>query len=177
KFLAEHALGFKPKSHFSDVEVDRKLRPIEYGYAPTAEAAGPGGWPDVIGEHIKHWATHERAREYARDDIVYTRALDAHFGYPPANDDDSVLACAVASIRWHGFAINIEGIKALRAKADELIRTAPVNVNKPSEIRRYLMEVMDETEALVLELSTDKKTLKAITKWEGHKAAERAAHI
>ena len=38
KFLAEHAMGFKPKFHFKDVEPQTSWRPYELGYAPTALA-------------------------------------------------------------------------------------------------------------------------------------------
>ena len=38
KFLAEHAMGYKPKFHFKDVELPVSLRPYELGYAPTALA-------------------------------------------------------------------------------------------------------------------------------------------
>ena len=38
KFLAEHAMGFKPKFHFKDVEPPTAWRPYELGYAPTALA-------------------------------------------------------------------------------------------------------------------------------------------
>jgi hypothetical protein len=38
KFLAEHALGYKPKFHFKDVEPPTSWRPYELGYAPTALA-------------------------------------------------------------------------------------------------------------------------------------------
>ena len=130
KFLAEHALGFKPKYHFKDVEPSPAWRPYELGYAPTAlavsspekgwaiEADEDGGkkvtkyaWPGVIRKHIDHWATRADAREYANDDIVYTRALDKHFGYPEPGDNDSTLACMVPAVRWHGFTINREGMR------------------------------------------------------------------
>ena len=38
KFLAEYAMGFKPKYHCKDVEPPKSWRPVELGYAPTALA-------------------------------------------------------------------------------------------------------------------------------------------
>ena len=131
KYLAEYALKHDPRPHFADVELDKKYRPKELGYAPTALSISTGpkwevykwdkkaktnkligvSWPAVIRHHIEHWATNEKAREYARMDVVDTRDLDIHFGRPEPNDDDSVLACMVAAVRWHGFKINVEGIK------------------------------------------------------------------
>jgi UDP-2,3-diacylglucosamine pyrophosphatase LpxH len=178
KFLAEHAMGFKPKYHFKDVEPPAAWRPYELGYAPTALAvsspernwevwgckkgkqkirvaveeqltdpalnlddehddddvvakrakpkAGEDAllgyaWPGVIDKHIEHWVTRPDAREYANDDIVYTRALDKHFEYPAPGDNDSTLACMVSVVRWHGFSINIPGMKQLLAKAEATV--------------------------------------------------------
>jgi len=184
KFLAEHALKLKPKYHYKDVEPPPAWRPYEFGYAPTAlavsslekgwaiEADEDDGkkvtkyaWPGVIRQFIDHWATRQDAREYATDDIVYTRALDKHFGCPEPGDNDSTLACMVAAVRWHGFTINREGIKALMAKAQAVVAASPVNVNKPSEVRAYVMAAMDGTEGLILETSTKKANLEAISKW------------
>jgi len=139
-------------------------------------------WPGVIRKFIEHWTSREDAREYATDDIVYTRALDKHFGYPTPGDNDSTLACMVAAVRWHGFTIDIEGINALKAKAEAVVAASPVNVNKPSEVRDYIMAVMDGTEGLLLQHSTKKANLEAISKWgigrpcpEKHKKDEHCA--
>ncbi len=180
KFLAEYAMGFKPKYHYSDVEPPKSWRPVELGYAPFALAiSSPEGnwevwkdgklagyaWPGVIQEFIDHWATNEPAREYARDDVVFTRALDKHFGYPEPGDDDSILACMVPVVRWRGFKIDIPGIKELLAKAQDVVAQSPVNVNKPSEVRDYLGECMDAMEKVTIEETTKKAKLEAISKW------------
>ena len=220
KFLAEHAMGYKPKFHFKDVELPVSLRPYELGYAPTALAVSspernwevwgrkkgrptvnvaveevltdPGivldsehddedrtakpaagedkllgyAWPAVIGKHIEHWATRADAREYANDDIVYTRALDKHFGYPTPGDNDSTLACMVPVVRWHGFEINKAGMVELLAKAQAVVAESPVNINKPGEVRAYITAAMDATEAIILADSTKKSNLEAISNWE-----------
>ena len=186
KFLAEHALKLKPKYHYKDVEPSPTWRPYELGYAPTALAVsspekgwaietddeeGKGkkitkyAWPGVIRKFIDHWATRADARDYANDDIVYTRALDEHFGYPEPGDNDSTLTCMVAAVRWHGFTINVEGIKQLRATAQAVVAASPVNINKPGEVRKYITAAMDETEAVFLEGSTKKSNLEAIDGW------------
>jgi hypothetical protein len=182
KFLAEHALGMKPKAHFKDIEVDTSLRPVELGYAPTAlkvssldknwevydeegEVIGYA-WPGVIRHHIEHWATHERGREYAYDDIIYTRGLDKHFGYPEPGDDDSVLACMVAAVRWRGFRIDLDAIRKLLVAAEAVIARSPINVNKPAEVRRYICECMDDTEKVFIAESTKKAKLTAVSNWQ-----------
>jgi hypothetical protein len=177
KFLAEFAMGHKPKYHYQDVELDRSHSPIEYGYAPTAlkvstpeqnwevkegnEVVGYA-WPAVIKKHICHWATNEPAREYARDDVVYTRELYDHFGRPEPGDDDSVLACMVAAVRWHGYKIDVEGMKELRTQAKSIVDAAPININATSQVRAYLAECLDATEVLVIKDTTDKKRLTEI---------------
>lgn len=134
-------------------------------------------WPGVIKKHIDHWANNENARKYAELDIVYTRDLDKHFEYPELNDDDSVLAAMVASVRLHGFTINTDGVKELLSKAKAVVDNSPVNINKPSEVRRYLCAVMDETEQMLLDESTKKAIIESIAHWEGHPAAARAKEI
>lgn len=185
KYLAEYALGRKPKYHFEDVELDSHHYPVEFGYAPTALAVSTPeldwaywvqedgkkprikgyAWPRKIKSHIEHWATNEPAREYAKDDIVYTRDLYKHFGSPEPGDDDSILACMVPAIRWHGYKIDIEGIKELRAVAQAVVDNRPINTNKPSEIREYLTEMMDDVESLELEETTEKARLVSISNW------------
>jgi hypothetical protein len=216
KFLAEHALGYKPKFHFKDVEPPTSWRPYELGYAPTALAVSSPeenwevwgvkkgkpklaeqptsdvgadladehdddaytpktdpnckllgiAWPGVIRKHIEHWATRADAREYANDDIVYTRALDKHFTCPEPNDDDSVLACMVPAVRWHGFKINRPGVEELLQKAQEVVAESPVNINKPGEVRAFVTAAMDDVESVILEESTKKSNLEAILDWE-----------
>jgi hypothetical protein len=185
KFLAEHALGYVPKYHYQDVEPPRDWYPKELGFAPTAKAVSRAelnwevyktengkrrvigyAWPAQISKFIEHWATREDAREYASDDIKYTRELCHHFGDPTPGDDDSVLACMVPVIRWHGFKIDRKGMRALLTKAQAVVENAPVNINKPGEVRAYIGECLDDMEKVVLESSTKKANIQAIAKWE-----------
>ena len=191
KFLAEHALGYEPKYHFKDVEIDRKYWPKELGYAPTALAISKPerkwevyktekgvrkvvghAWPAVIQHHIDHWANNAPAREYASDDIKYTRELCHYFAKLagvnelPAGDDDSILACMVPVIRWRGFKTDVKGMRQLYRKARATVRNAPVNINKPAEVRAYVGECLDDMEKIILEASTKKANLQAIAKWE-----------
>jgi len=179
KFLAEHALGIKDTTHFSEIEVDRKHLPIELGYAPYCTAISERSdtwnvydndgvfkgrtWPGKIKYHIEHWATHEKAREYARKDVVYTEGLDRHWGSPELGDDDSVLACMVAAVRWRGFNIDIEGLKELRTSASRRTVGKPLS---PGDARAYLREVMDESEfTTTIRDTTGKVMLEKIAHW------------
>ena len=66
---------------------------------------------------------------------------------------------------WRGFAIDIPGIESLLEKAQDVMARSPVNVNKPSEVRTYLGECMDEMEKVTIEETTKKAKLEAISKW------------
>lgn len=184
KFLAEHALGLAPKFHYEDVEPPRSVRPLEFGYAPFAAALSTRkkrwkvfkrdngkrklagcAWPGVIRQHIEHWAENADAQEYARDDIVYTRGLWDHFGRPEPDDDDSILACMVAAVRWHGFTIDLGALDKLLDRAAAVVRSSPVNINKHWEVKQYLADMMDELELTALDKGTAKKHLEKIGKW------------
>ena len=193
KFLAEHALKLKPKYHYSDVEPPPAWRPYELGYAPTALAVSSPekgwaieteeegdkrvtkyAWPGVIRNSSTTGQPAQDAREYATDDIVYTRALDKHFGCPEPGDNDSTLTCMVAAVRWHGFTINRRGIEALKAKAQAAVATSPVNINKPSEVRAYVTAAMDGTEKVILETPRRRPTSKRSAGGASARCARRA---
>ena len=189
KFLAEHAMGLVPKFHYEDVEPPKSWYPQELGYAPFAKAISSReqnwevwgydkkkeidvlkghAWPANIKLFIEHWGTHEDAREYAYDDIVYTRELDKHFKYPPIGDDDSILATMVPVVRWRGFNIDRPGMEDLCKAAQEKVSKSKFNPNKPSEVREYMYEMMDDTEVIQIEAtgvwSTKKQNLEKIKK-------------
>jgi len=186
KSLAQHALKIPPKYKFDDIELDKKHRPQELGYAPLAKALSSKEknweywewdkdtgkdklkgyvWPGVIRKHIEHWSDNEPAREYANDDIVYTRGLYYHFDEPEHGDRDSILACMVASVRWHGFVIDENGLRDLRLQSEEVVKQAPINTNKPPVIRTYINEMCDDMEASFLEETTKKAKLEEMSQW------------
>jgi hypothetical protein len=177
KYIVEHILGIKPKYHYEDVEPNKDWYPYEIGYAPFAKAVSNDdweviedgkcvghAWPACIRDFIKHWSTNENAREYASDDITYTRLLDAHFGHPTHGDDDSILSIMVSIVRWRGFRIDLEGIREQREKAAKIVNAAPVMITSPTRVREYIEAVMDSTEALALS-DTGKDTLRSIRSW------------
>ena len=190
KYLAEHAMGFMPKFHYSDVEPPKDWYPKELGYAPFARALSTPeknwevwewdpkkeesklvgqAWPARIRLFIDHWENNVDAREYANDDIVYTRALYKHFKCPPIGDDDSILSTMVPVVRWHGFEIDQEGMIGLREAAQAKVDNSPINTNKPVAVRMYMEEVMDEIEIMSIEdtsgWSTKKANLTSIREW------------
>ena len=178
KFLTEHALGITPDAHFTDIELDKKFRPAEKGYIPFALGISTPeddwqvydkqgkllgqAWPGVIHHHIRHWAENKPARSYAKDDVKYTRLLDEYFEYPEPGDDDSILACMVAAVRWHGFVVDTEQAKVLLERAKAVLATSPVNINKPAQVRAYVKDCMDDTEALLIDQSTKKANIETI---------------
>jgi len=179
KFLAKYAMGLDTEfESFKEVAVPQDVKLFELGYVPFAlgisspeknwEVFDKNGdskgfaWPAVIQQHIDHWHNNEEARRYADSDVKYTRMLDAHFDYPEPGDDDSILACMVASVRWHGFTVDLEQTKVLLEKNKQIVANSPVNIHKPDQVRRYIRECMDETEALLIDDSTKKSNLEKI---------------
>lgn len=169
KALAADALGLKPDAIllFADIDLPKTVFPTEYGYAPFARAVGRpgawnGAWPEKIRHHINHWAYHDLARKYASKDVELTRDLYKHFGSPEMGDDDSVLACMVGAVRWRGFQVNVEGLKALRERAKQRIKKVPI---APAPARYYVQELMAPEERLVMQGSTKKVVLEEIAKW------------
>lgn len=186
KALAIDALKIPEEEilRFSDIEVDRAFWPKELGYAPFALAIGSpgawnGAWPEVIRVHINHWHSFQRARKYAANDVDYTRRLYEYFGCPPTGDNDSVLACMVATVRWRGYKIDIEGIKELRKEA---VRKSTLHPTSPRKVRRYLEETLDDIEKLGLRKGTGKVILEEIKNdskglWDDHPIKERAIGV
>lgn len=186
KALAVDALGITPDKVllFADVDIDKKLLPVEVGYAPFAMAhkrgnKWMGSWPEVIKYHISHWAFNSLAREYAAKDVEYTRALYKHFGCPESDDDDSVLACMVGAARWKGYSIDIEGIKKLRESAIRRMGEFPT---APAQSRKYIEQHLSETEKVVIKGSTKRTILEEISTFEPvngvpHPAAKAAEQV
>lgn len=180
KYLAEHCLGLDPEFHtFKDVYPEREGKKLaELGFAPFALALSSESeewkvydknnklkgraWPALIHYDIEHWRTNEEARRYARDDVVYTRLLDEYFNFPAAGDTDSVLSCMVAAVRWHGFVVDVAKVTELLRESKRVLEASPVNINKPSQVKRYIREVMDESEATLIDKSTKKANLEKI---------------
>ena len=154
---------------FEDVELERRWFPVEYGWAPFALAvskatrdwkSGNGrAWPGVILRHIDHWAFNEKARQYAYNDVVYTRGLYEHMDCPEAGDNDSVLACMVGAVRWKGFAVNVEGLKQLKKDATERAKRAPT---APARAFQYIKPGLSPTELAVVGKSTAKGVLEKL---------------
>jgi len=184
-------VGKAGRLHFSDIELPKWTRPFELGYAPYAmapffddlkrlckpgpESAGGDGtwykkWPALIEHHIEHWAVNRDARVYAEDDVHETRGLYQFFDEPEINDTDSVLACMVGTVRWHGFKIDIDGIKELRTDATNALRKMDRQLGSPDYCKRILTEQMTEIESLSLrdrqgKLTTKGIFLETISKW------------
>jgi len=182
KVLVKYALGVEDDIilKFADIEVPKKARPKEFGYAPFARAVGrpgrwKGAWPEVIHHHIAHWWYNQLARKYAANDVDYTRLLYKHLGSPESGDTDSELAVMVGLVRWRGFEINIKNLKSLRDEEKKKIEAIPT---APNAVKRWLSEVMTTAEQMVLRNGTKEEVLLSIVDWDNNKvAADRAKDI
>jgi hypothetical protein len=185
KFLAEYAMGLKLGIHFDDVSLPTELVPPDkkLGFVPTALGMAPKGaadkwriydkhghirghaWPHVVQKHIDHWAYNEKARAYGYFDVILTRELCHYFDDPEPGDDDSELACMVGAVRWRGFEIDVPGMKKLLRRAQSQMAASPVNINAPPQVRRYIQDAMDDVEGIIIDGTTRKAVLQAITKY------------
>lgn len=191
KAIAEHKLHAETILRFEDVELDRTYWPKEFGYAPFHEASGvkPAGktkrklsagrtekWPKLLPLHIQHWAFNKLARQYAQDDITYTRGLDRLWDHPQHSDDDSVLACSVAACRWKGYRLDLAKLQALIQKYKEKQKFPTA----PNRVKEYIREACNPIEwaATRLDESTKKSVLKELAdNWKDHEAGRRAANV
>ena len=183
KALAKDALDLDDPPLLSSFTLPRA--PLELGFAPYALALQRvekwkgkgkkwfktgqwrGAWPSVIEDHIQYWGFFEPVRKYARDDVIYTRILAEEFGL---FDVDASLACMVGAVRWRGFKVDLDQIKELRERATKIKGSIPTY---SGAVMRWLEQAMDETEALGLPESTDKKALLEIMEWDkGYEALE-----
>lgn len=194
KALALDALEIEESSilKFSDIEIEDKMRPDELGYAPFYRPNDDGKqWPLYIKHHVRHWQYNIRARQYAEKDVIYLQQLHRFFSakelnHPnardvalsqepieliPAGDVDSILCCMVGAVRWKGYAIDAEKIKAQIAKNKAITDRADWNMNSTIKVIQYLTEVMTETEKLSLldangKMTTGKMYLEELSKWK-----------
>jgi hypothetical protein len=206
KNLYRHAFKVTEKVFlFRDIEPDKCYRPREVGWAPFAfgvptdlgkkrsrisytgeclrdtyphDKDWRDTWPRMLPHHTLHWYYNEDARKYASDDVVYTRRLyTEHFHSPEPGDNDSTLTCAVACCRWKGYAVDLPRVQELRRIALEKSAKAP---RDSRAVRRYLSQVMDDSEKIALEISTKRTVLEEIADtWVNddgtlHPAAARA---
>lgn len=178
KAIAEDMFG-KPTLKFKDIELDHKYRPEEVGFAPFALAVDPDGhwrksWPAMIKEHIDHWRYRANAREYAKNDIVYTRGLYYAWDMPALNDDDSVLCCMVAACRWRGYRIDRDKILALKKAKAQAILDAP---RTASRVRAWIWPDLSPAEISIAKNSTKKTVLEEMQKWVNDDGTRHPAAI
>lgn len=173
KALCVDALNLDPNDVllFDNVSVTKAAYPEEVGWAPYALAIAPraletgnwkGSWPEKIETHVIHWTHNVLARKYAEKDVWLTRELWRAWGKPPLGDDDSILACSAAAIRWRGYKIDEPKIRLLRTKALALAAEIPT---APEAVKKWVFSLVSEEERVVLDVdwdSTAKVTLEGI---------------
>lgn len=118
-------------------------------------------WLDKLPGLIEYWWSNSTALRYAREDVEHLQRLHHHWGRPQPGDDDSVLACSVASARWRGFALDREAAREVYASQLELARSC---VRAPGPVRSTLLPLLSDVERLAVR-NTRAETLEAIVHW------------
>lgn len=171
KAIAQDALGIDKANilRFEDVELPPSLHPTEYGWAPFAAAVEDiskgnfeRSWPAWVKYHIDHWHYNSQAREYATKDVVYLDRLYPYFDNPIFGDIDSVLACAVAAVRWRGYSVDTEKMSQLLEETKTKETLAPT---APSYVKKWIHPDLSPLEIISTKGSTKKVVLKEMTKW------------
>lgn len=205
KALAVDALGLDVM-HFIDVDCNIDVNEVGWAPFAEA-LGNPDNWnmtwPDVITLHISHWAYNDMARTYATNDIVYTRNMYKYFSALecglsqsearifansdewfndfvnpiPLGDDDSILACAVAAIRWRGFKIDITKLQIIKQRSLMALGEEQSLATAPHVAKRYLESFMNPTEQLVIKGSTKKQLLEEVSKWTNDDGSPHPASI
>ena len=180
KALASEILGGDPNK-FNDIAVDKCYTPNEFGWAPYAEAVmraknlpdfkWKGAWPAYIEYHLSHWRFNEAAREYAKNDVIFTRQIGEHLGVKPG-DDDSILACAVGANRWKGLALDLPLLDDLIARTE--LSDVPTDSNA---VKKWIWPDLSENERVFTKGSTAKIILEELSTWEDHPAASKASEV
>ena len=153
-----------------------RMKPVEVGYAPFTNGAEKRlavlhGKKEKLDRHtqrvlleayISHWQGHEKARQYASDDVKYLRMLWDALDRPTETDINSRLASMVGSVRWRGLAVDLDKIHALRTEALTKMNAAPRSANA---VKKFLLGACDDIEAVGV-VDTAKPTLIGLMEWE-----------
>ena len=140
------------------------------GYRPY------GHWHEYIEEHVNYWNTNQAARAYAAKDVLYTYMIWEQFGRPEGGDVNSVLACMVGAVRWHGFMVDMEKVQVYIEDCASRMDEAP---RAPVAAMKFLLDALDPVEVeFALILNTKKQTLEDLMEvYVDHLLGERAAAI
>lgn len=171
-----------PVTYFNEVMPD--TQPVELGYIPWAKGIVDlkewptktppaalckeycGTWPLHIQIHKMHWKK-SQPRQYAIDDVEWTRKL-YHYFEDPVSDYDSELACSVAACRWRGFDLDLDRIEELR---EEALSKVDNRIASSTKAREYIVKAMDEFDLDKFERdlgNTDKNSLAVLSTWKGY---------
>ena len=124
------------------------------------------GWYFLLEDNIEFWATNEEARRYGRQDVELLRDLYHHLKVVPGSTD-SELACAVASARWRGFALDRPLLSSYRETQARAKESAP---RAPRTVLKKLHSLLGPIGATTVK-DTDKETLKRLSGVEGEVGA------
>lgn len=178
KALHRHVFGSDPIT----LPLPKELMPVqERGAGPGKKGKDkmewypysdgrPGTWPDFVKAQVEYWSTNEEALKYAADDVRMTNDLIEPLGDPEPNDTDSVLAAAVACVRYRGYAVDLEKAKEQYERSSVIAVSAGDLDWRP--IKRKLRELCaDEMERMGI-TSTKDEVLETLTKWRTDEGPE-----
>lgn len=166
KALHRHLFGSDPKTLPLPQEMcpvqERKGSKDKMEWYPYSDGR-PGTWPEFVEAQVDYWSTNEEALKYAADDVTMVQDLVNPLGSPEPDDTDSVLAGAVACVRYRGFAVDLEKAQVQYDKARIVEASIPSLDWRP--IKRELhRRCLDEMERMGI-TSTKDEVLEVLAKW------------
>jgi hypothetical protein len=117
KPIGQHVLGLQVLEY----NMPSQFRPKERLFDPFGD-----GWVPHSDYHDAFWRVDPRAKQYALEDVSkLTYGLWEHFGKPPVNDTDSILAWLIGASRWRGFSLDLALLRDIKAEAEVAMNAAP----------------------------------------------------
>lgn len=103
-------------------------------------------WIDVFDEWKDMWEHDPFQREYARNDVVYTRKLYEYFKCPDGDSNTDVIAAMLGNSYQYGFDIDLEKTGKLFAEKLDIVDLSKeyVNVNAHRQVTKWLAEGQPE---------------------------------
>lgn len=133
--------------------------PLEWPNDPGHHHFGTD-WARVLDSHVRVWAEHPKAQDYARNDIDWLRRLWRHFGSPVGGHYDDWLTSCAGSVRHRGYTLDHDVLDELYEKAQDVAQAAGDLDWRP--VRKRLDELVSPIEWAALKLPGGTDTKKVL---------------
>lgn len=133
-------------------------------------------WKSIYYSHVNMWREMKSQRDYARDDVKYTKHLYEYFD-KPSEDVDSLLACMSGNLYWKGYDIDLKIVAREYTKLYPTVKKDLdlVDFKSPIKSLEYLIKDKPLYKKIILDTKTE--TLESLIKSQVKELTERASTI